>query len=157
MGSTNTICTEIKPNRMRLFVIAVLLCLGTSMYASGAKLVTKSQEQQLIKVLKRWNGIYAEGIKAKEEVQKRGGQQQQQQQQQNLHNNNNINIHLHQLQTQVSHYNAYGHYNGYYPVQHPGYQPPSYHRPQYNPSPQAYRYSSSRSSSRRRRSASNEE
>merc|ERR1712038_795674 len=130
--------------KMKFFVFVLFLCLGSSLYASGAKLVTKSQEEKLIKVLKRWQDVYAEGIEAKEAIQKRGyGAQQQQQQQMN--NNNNINIHLHQLQTQVQHYNGYG---------QPSYHQPSYQRPAYYPSPQAHRYSSS--SSRKRRSAGQE-
>merc|ERR1719411_7410 len=153
---------------MKSATLVILICFGFVFLASGTELVTKNQEQQLIKVLKKWKGVYENGIKAKEFMAKRGVQGQQQAQQQNVNNNNAINIHLHQLQSSVNHYNqgyggyqaqrqgqygGYGGYQGQYQNQYQGsYNRPSYY-PQYNryPSPHGGRRgSSSRSSSRKR-------
>merc|ERR1712183_846480 len=140
----------------------VILALSLLHQAQSAQLVKKWQEKQFIEVLKKWTNVYAEGNKAKAEIQKRNGQAQQQQQSTNVNNNNAINIHLHQLQTQQQNYynpygNGYGHGYGYQ-QQHQvqgGYYPnqryPSYNR---YPSPSYGRKSSSSSgSSRKKRSA----
>merc|ERR1712183_245147 len=104
----------------------VILALSLLHQAQSAQLVKKWQEKQFIEVLKKWTNVYAEGNKAKAEIQKRNGQAQQQQQSTNVNNNNAINIHLHQLQ------------GGYYPNQ----RYPSYNR---YPSPSYGRKSSSSS------------
>merc|ERR1712183_987343 len=116
----------------------VILALSLLHQAQSAQLVKKWQEKQFIEVLKKWTNVYAEGNKAKAEIQKRNGQAQQQ-----------------------NYYNPYG--NGYghgygYQQQHQvqgGYYPnqryPSYNR---YPSPSYGRKSSSSSgSSRKKRSA----
>merc|ERR1712168_1062755 len=56
-------------------------------HAQSAQLVKKCQEKQLVEVLKKWTNVYAEGNKAKAEIQKRNGQAQQQQQSTNVNNN----------------------------------------------------------------------
>merc|ERR1739838_576306 len=153
-------------NNMRSFLLIALLLLGCSLYASGQKLVTKDQEEELVKVLKRWNSIYKDGIEAQNTMEKRGNQRQRQaqkqkqNQKQSMTNNNAVHIHLNTLQQQHSEYHGYpyqnsrpthGGYNGrpqyQYQAQaqaHGGYYP---QQPAHRyPSPHGHRGGSSKSS-----------
>merc|ERR1712168_1459389 len=107
-------------------------------HAQSAQLVKKCQEKQLVEVLKKWTNVYAEGNKAKAEIQKRNGQAQQQQQNYyNPYGNGYGHGYGYQQQHQVQ--------GGYYPNQ----RYPSYNR---YPSPSyGHKSSSSSGSSRKKR------